>query len=176
VSPFRVSIFRDFRTVLCAVSLLSGGYHVRIHYVAKWGQVPFWACRLPFQAISRSAGCRSRHLRTFVDNPVHSHLLGASPLSASSLSPFYPCTPTVDSQSLAVGRCFHSSTWRVGVDEPLNSSSHLHRPTVVKVHTITYEPSRSSPTIWANRSQCVVASERIAERVLGGLASYSSSV
>ena len=28
VSPFRVSIFRDFRTILYAVSLISSGYHV----------------------------------------------------------------------------------------------------------------------------------------------------
>jgi hypothetical protein len=103
VSPFRASIFRDLRTILCAVSLISSGCHVRIHYVAEWGQVPFWACRLPISAISRSAGCHSRRLRTFVENPVHSHLLGASPLSASSLSPSCPCTPTFDDQSPAVG-------------------------------------------------------------------------
>ena len=54
------------------MSLISSGYHVRIHYVAEWGQVPFWACRLPIQALSRSAGCRSRRLRTFVENPVRS--------------------------------------------------------------------------------------------------------
>ena len=39
---------------------------------------------------SRLAGLYSRCLRTFVENPVHSHLLGASPLSASSLSPLSP--------------------------------------------------------------------------------------
>ena len=36
--------------------------------------------------------------------------LGRSPLSASSLSPSRPCTPTFDNQSRAVGRCYHFST------------------------------------------------------------------
>jgi hypothetical protein len=52
--------------------------------------------------------------------------LGRSPLSASSLSPFRPCTPTFDNQSPAAGRCCHSSTWRVGVDD---SPSSLTSPT-----------------------------------------------
>ena len=98
-----VSIFRDCRTMLYAVSHISSGYHVPRYIVAEWGQVPFWACRLPIQALSRSAGSNSRRLRTFVENPVHSHLLGPSPLPASSLSPFTPCTPTFDDQSPAVG-------------------------------------------------------------------------
>jgi hypothetical protein len=53
--------------------------------------------------ISRLAGSNSRRLRAFVENPDHSHLFEVSPLSASSLSPFTPCTPTFDSQSPAVG-------------------------------------------------------------------------
>jgi len=49
-------------------------------------------------------------------SPVHSHWLEASPPSAGSLSPSHPCTPTFDDHSPAVGRCCHSSTWRIGVD------------------------------------------------------------
>ncbi len=102
------------------------------------------------QAISRSAGCHSRRLRTFVENPVHSHLLGASPLSASSLSPSCPCTPTFEDQSPAVGQCFHPSTWRIGVDGLV--PSHLYGPTVVKVlHDQRSHPScSSSQTLFAN--------------------------
>jgi hypothetical protein len=44
VTPFRVSIFRDHRTVLYAVSHTSSEYHVCRYYVAEWRQVPFWAC------------------------------------------------------------------------------------------------------------------------------------
>jgi hypothetical protein len=33
----------------------------------------------------------------------HSHVLGVSLPSAGSLAPFYPCTPTFDDQSPAVG-------------------------------------------------------------------------
>jgi hypothetical protein len=69
--------------------------------------------------ISRLTGSNSRRLRTFVEDSVHSHLLKASPLSASSLSPFRPCTPTFDSQSLAVGRCCHPSTWGIGTDRAI---------------------------------------------------------
>jgi len=82
-------------------------------------------------------------LRAFVEHPDHSHLLGVSPplvlwprdkgLSASSLSPSRPCTPTFDGHSPAVGRCFHPSTWRIGVDGPQGGSSHLYGHTVVKV-------------------------------------------
>jgi hypothetical protein len=53
--------------------------------------------------ISRLAGSNSRRLRAFVEHPDHSHPLEASPPSASSLSPFTPCTPTFDSHSPAVG-------------------------------------------------------------------------
>ena len=60
---------------------------------------------------SRFAGSISRRLRAFVENPDHSHPFEASPLSASSLSPFCPCTPTFDSQSLAVGQHSLPSTW-----------------------------------------------------------------
>jgi len=49
---------------------------------------PFWACRLPVRASSRSAGSNSRHLRAFVENPDYSRSLEASPFSTSSLSPF----------------------------------------------------------------------------------------
>ena len=59
---------------------------------------PACVCSTDF---SRLAGSNSRRLRAFVENPDHSHLLEVSPLSASSLSPFTPCTPTFDSQSPA---------------------------------------------------------------------------
>jgi len=41
VSPFRMSILRDLRTVLYAVSLVSGRYQVALEYVAKWEHFPF---------------------------------------------------------------------------------------------------------------------------------------
>jgi hypothetical protein len=40
------------------------------------GTFPVWACRLPLQAFSRSAGYESRRLHAFVEYPVPSHLLG----------------------------------------------------------------------------------------------------
>ena len=46
---------------------------------------------------------------------IRSHLLGASRFSANRLSPSLPCTPTLDNQSHAVGRCCLSTTLRVGV-------------------------------------------------------------
>ena len=100
---FKQPLVADLRTVLYAVSHVSSGYHVPRYIVAEWGQVPFWACRLPVQALSRSAGSNSRRLRAFVEYPDHSHPFEASPLSASSLSLFTPCTPTFDNQSPAVG-------------------------------------------------------------------------
>ena len=69
---------------------------------ANGDKFPFWAC-LYLLGISRLAGFPLRRLRAFVENPVHSHLLRALPLSASSLSLFHPCTPTIDNQSHAVG-------------------------------------------------------------------------
>lgn len=40
------SLLRDVRTVLYAVSLVSGEYHVNAESVAEWGHFPFWACLL----------------------------------------------------------------------------------------------------------------------------------
>jgi len=44
---------------------------------------------------SRLAGSNSRRLRAFVEHPDLGHPFEASPLSASSLSPVIPCTPTL---------------------------------------------------------------------------------
>jgi hypothetical protein len=41
------------------------------------GDIPLLGLPSAFRATSRSAGSNSRRLRTFVENPVHSHLLGA---------------------------------------------------------------------------------------------------
>jgi len=79
----------------------------------RMGTSPFLGLRVT----AVFAGSNSRRLRAFVENPDHSHPLEVSLLSASSLSLFRPCTPTFDNQSHAVGRCFHSSTWRIGVDQ-----------------------------------------------------------
>ncbi len=119
VPPFRVSIFRDFRTVLCAVSLIRIEWRPPIGLVGgRMGTCPVWAClRLLSHPSAGLAGSNSRRLRTFVEYPAHSHLLEASPLSASSLSPSRPCTPPCVRHSQNVGRCCHSSTWRVGVDQ-----------------------------------------------------------
>jgi hypothetical protein len=70
------------------------------HLAIAW---PNGAVSLLGLPISRLAGSNSRRLRVFVEHPDHSHLLEASPLSASCLSPFTPCTPTFDSQSPAAG-------------------------------------------------------------------------
>ena len=66
---------------------------------------PFLGLRpvCPQTGISRFAGSNSRRLRAFVEYPDHSHLFEASLFSAGSLSPFTPCTPTLDSHSPAVG-------------------------------------------------------------------------
>jgi len=125
-----MSIFRDRRSALYAAPLVSREYHVCSYYVAEWRRFPFGPAVCPL-AISRSAGSNSRRLRAFVENPDHSHLFEASPLSASSLSPFCPCTPTFDSQSPAVGQYSLPFTWGVGVDEQY-CSSHLIGHTVVQ--------------------------------------------
>ena len=39
--PFRVSIFRDFRSALYAAPLVSCEYHVCAYYVAEWRRFPF---------------------------------------------------------------------------------------------------------------------------------------
>jgi len=119
VAPFRVSIFRDFRTVLYAVSLIRIEWKPPIGLVGgRMGTCPVWAClRLLSQPSAGLAGSNSRRLRTFVEYPVHSHLLEASPLSASSLSPSRPCTPPCARHTQNVGRCRHSSIWGVGVDQ-----------------------------------------------------------
>jgi hypothetical protein len=91
--------------------------------------------------------------------------LGRSPLSASSLSPFSPCTPTFDNQSPAVGECCHSSTWRVGVDTVSQAVSHPHVHTVIKVPA---DNTGSAPALsrelrrFSSASKVTVSSERVA--------------
>ena len=82
------------------------------------GTIPFWA--LPF---SRLAGSGLRRLRTFVEHPVHSHLLGASPLSASSLSPSPPCTVMVGKGLSAL-----ASTSKPCVSLSISHGSSVHEP------------------------------------------------
>jgi hypothetical protein len=76
------------------------------------GTIPFWAC-----LSANLAGSNSRRFNRTFAFADHSCLLGASPLSASSLTPFRPCTPTFGNQSPAVGQCCLPSTWGVGVDQ-----------------------------------------------------------
>jgi hypothetical protein len=104
------------------------------YLITMWsvGTFPFWAC-----LISRLAGHDSRRFNHTFAFAAHSHLLGASPLSASSLSPSCPCTPTFENQSPAVGQCCHSSTWRIGVDGPL---------TIAPIWTHSCEGSSRSKT------------------------------
>jgi hypothetical protein len=109
--------------------------------------------------ISRLAGSNSRRFRHTFACAIHSHLLAASPLSASSLSPFSPCTPTFDSQSPAVGECCHSCTWRVGIDKSSMTCRTYMDTQLSKIKaTFAAHPP----------SQRTVSSERIAERGLGG--------
>jgi hypothetical protein len=166
VCPF----LRDLRTVLYAVSHTSSGNHVSRYYVAEWRQVPFWAC---LSAVWQVPPLASRRLHTFVEYPVHSHLLKASPLSASSLSPFRPCTPTFDSQSPAVGRCCHPSTWGIGTDRAIcltYMDTQLYKVQIINLRTLPAHPpcfgarfrtngSQSDglggPSLWANSSSNV---------------------
>jgi hypothetical protein len=39
--PFRIPIFRDFRPVFYAVSLVSSNYYPWAYLVAEWGHFPF---------------------------------------------------------------------------------------------------------------------------------------
>jgi len=110
VTPFRVSIVRNYRTVLYAVSRLSDGNHVSLQYVAEWGQVPFWAC-----LTAVSAGSNSRRFNYTFACAVHRCLLEASPPTAGSLAPLRPCTPPGVYHAPNVGRRCHSSARRSGV-------------------------------------------------------------
>ena len=85
VAPFRVSILRDVRVVLYAVSHLSGGNHVIAEYVAEWGQVPVWTC--PSAGLADSDSRRFNHTFAFA---THSHLLGAVAARGWQPSPFSP--------------------------------------------------------------------------------------
>jgi hypothetical protein len=69
VTPFRVPIFRDFRTVLYA-GFLSDGYDVLLNYIA-WNRS---LLGLPF---SHLAGLVLRRFPHTFACAVHSHLLGA---------------------------------------------------------------------------------------------------
>jgi hypothetical protein len=99
VRPFSVTLGRHYTP--CP------SYRVDTTYLATtWPNGDISLLGLPVPAVtgvSRLAGSNSRRLRAFVENPDRSHLLEASPLSASSLSPFTPCTPTFEGQSPAVG-------------------------------------------------------------------------
>jgi len=74
---------------------------------SMWSGGTFPFLGLPFSHLAGFISRRFNRTFAFAD---HSCLLGASPLSASSLSPSCPCTPTFDNQSPAVGQCCHSST------------------------------------------------------------------
>jgi len=65
VTPFRVSIFRDFRTVLYAVSLIRIEWKPPIGLVGgRMGTCPVWAClRLLSQPSAGLAGSNSRRFR-----------------------------------------------------------------------------------------------------------------
>jgi hypothetical protein len=66
-----MSIFRDLRVVLDAVSLISSGNHVAVEYVAEWGHVPFGPAYQPIgQVLTHDAS-------DIPSSPTHSHLLGA---------------------------------------------------------------------------------------------------
>jgi len=105
--------------------------------------VPFWACLSASWAGSNAhlaEGTGSRRFTHTFACAVHSHSLGASPLLASRLSPFPPCTPTFENQSPAVGWCFHSSTGRVGVGLATN----LRDLTYMDTQLWRFIPSHSS--------------------------------
>ena len=66
-----MSIFRDVRVVLYAVSLVSDGYHVSHEYVAEWRHFPFGPAYQPvWQVLTDDAS----HIPS---SPTHSHLLEA---------------------------------------------------------------------------------------------------
>jgi len=84
-----MSIFRDFRTMLYAVSLASSGYHVRRYYVAEWGHFPFGPAYQPvWQVLTHDAYASSSKILSMVTcsgrrhfwlalipfSPLHSHV------------------------------------------------------------------------------------------------------
>ena len=67
VSPFHVSIFRDLRTMLYAVSLVSSGYHVPHYYVAEWRHFPFGPAYQPvWQVLTHDAYASSSKILSLV--------------------------------------------------------------------------------------------------------------
>src|SRR3972149_1810192 len=67
--------------------------------------VPVWASLLA--NVGWFCMTMPRYTFTYV---THSHLLGGIATFGSRLPPFLPCTPTFDNQSLAVGRCWLSTS------------------------------------------------------------------
>ena len=107
VCPFSVTVEPVLSeaegTTLYAASLVSSGDHVPYYYVAEWGRFPFGPAVCPIrqvavrQVITHDAYVPLSNILSLVTG------LGRSLLSASSLSPFHPCTPTLENQSHAVG-------------------------------------------------------------------------
>ena len=135
--PSRGSLQRNYTTngAHCKFGTPRPAHRANTTYLATtWpnGDVSLLGLRsvCPRTGISRFAGSNSRRLRAFVENPDLGHLFEASPLAASSLSPFCPCTPTFDSRSPAVGQHSLPITWGVGVGEL--HSPHLLGHTVIQ--------------------------------------------
>jgi hypothetical protein len=111
VRPFSVTLGPTYRRyALYTAPLVSSEYHVSAYTTWPNGGVSLLGLRVTaVSQVPTHDAVQPAVARAFVENPDHSHLFGASPQSASAghavsaLSPFTPCTPTFDSQSLAVG-------------------------------------------------------------------------
>ena len=92
VSLFRMSIFRHFRVVLYAVSLVSSGYPVTPEHGAEWGHFPFGpACQPLGQVLMPILPKAQAHDASNIpSSPTHSHLLGAVAAFGWQLIPFSP--------------------------------------------------------------------------------------
>lgn len=144
-------------------SYVAGRNQTQVHCLAAWRHVPFWACRGGYSPSLAVRQVLTHDASNIPLSPIHSHLLEASPLSASSLSPLHPCTPPLVCQTTNVGRGCHTSTGWVGV--ALLYNAHRHETTVIKVPLanigqtpmLTRILHRSSPM-----SLDIVSSERLA--------------
>ena len=114
VCPFSVTLGRY--STPCPL-YVSSGDHAPRYSVAEWGHVPFGPACVCLRNHQPVWQVLTHDASGIPLSPVHSHLLEASPLSASSLSPSRPCTPPCVRQTHNVGRRCYSSTWRVGVDQ-----------------------------------------------------------
>ena len=128
VTPFRVSIFRDLRSILYA-GVVPSEYYVHFDHAASTLVLLNPALRCVFHTPNQRWQVLlddASSIPSFIINP--SHWLDEVTTSGSRLIAFSPLLLTFDDQSPAIGGCSLPSTGEVGVDD--YSFSVYHRTNI----------------------------------------------